>query len=161
MKSRTLMIITLSLMVVFTGSYSAFAEAGTIKAEAATLKLMDKGKELVNKSEYQEASFKLPKLDKDLAKKLSIILAEDKNVLTTKPDLKENLLLVTYKTGKTNPESLMKMMTPVSKEVKLVKVLDVKKPVSKKGCAGCPSRKSCTKKSEKTKEHTGCTGHTK
>jgi hypothetical protein len=108
------------------------AGAGTVKVEAA------KGPET--------AVFAIPGLkDEALVKNLNSALAKEAGIMAAKADAENGKFMVTFEPGKTNPETLGKVLAVVSPDAKFEKVHAADPAAAKRDCSKCPSKSTCGK----------------
>ncbi|MEW6758513.1 MAG: hypothetical protein AB1347_09860 [Acidobacteriota bacterium] len=96
----------------------------------------------------ETAVFEIAKLSQGtVVKDLAGALAKEPGVIKAKADMDQGLFSVTFEPGKTNPETLAKLVSGVAGEAKLKEVVAV--PAGAKaasGCGACPSRSACSSK---------------
>jgi copper chaperone CopZ len=134
---RRLIFLCFILMVLSIPSFVITAtDEATNQAEAA-------------KSTLQDAVFAVPNLSDDLAKSLTLSLAEIAGIAATKPDLEAKKFTVTFDSTKTSKEKIEEAIKKIAPDSKLETVTATTSNPVKHDCGKCPSKKTCTK-SEKS-----------
>ena len=89
------------------------------------------------------AVFSVPRLAKgSLLKDMAKVLADKPGIALAQMDPEKKTFNVTFDKQQTNPEEILKSVTSVSKNAKLVGVMAADGK-SGPGCGGCPSAKKC------------------
>jgi len=89
------------------------------------------------------AIFSVPKLEKgSVLKDLAKALADKPGIMLAQMDPEKKTFNVTFDKQQTNPEEILKSVSSVSKNAKLVGVAAADGK-SGPGCGGCPSAKKC------------------
>lgn len=101
------------------------------------------------KSTLQDAVFSIPNLTEELAKSLTLSLAEIPGTAATKPDLENKKLTVTFDSTQSTKEKIEEAVKKTAPDAKLESVTENTSSQVKHDCGKCPSRKTCTK-SEKS-----------
>ena len=113
-----------------------FSAGLVLAAEQATEKSAPAGKQEV-------AVFSVPKLAKaSVLKDLAKALADKPGIVQAQKDPEKKTFNVTFDKQQTNPEEILKSISSVSKNAKLVGVVAADGK-SGPGCGGCPRAKSC------------------
>ena len=117
------------VFILFSAGLALAGEPATEKSSAA--------------GSQEVAVFSVPKLAKGtVLKDLAKVLADQPGIMLAQMDPAKKTFNVTFDKQQTNPEEILKSISSVSKNAKLVSVAaaDVK---SGPGCGGCPSAKKC------------------
>jgi hypothetical protein len=97
----------------------------------------------------ETASYSVPvPLEGNLVKDLGKALQDKPGILSASVDKENARFAVTFETGKTNPDEILKALTAVNKDVKLEGVTPASPKAAKHDCGKCPSAKSCGSKKQ-------------
>ena len=95
-------------------------------------------------SAQEMAIFSVPKLmDGTLLRDLAKALSAQAGVLTAQADAEKGTFNVTFDPKKTNPDVILKTVTAVAKDAKLVSVGPADPKAGAHDCGKCPSAKKC------------------
>lgn len=119
----------LLLLVLFTGAaFAAQTVADTPKTQPA----------------HELALFSVPKLlEGTTLTDLAGALAKESGVVSAQADSAKDSFKVTFETKTTDPNRLLKAVTSVAKDAKLVAVMPAGAKAAAKDCGNCPHAKGC------------------